>query len=97
MLHTSDIHVGNWEGTQYTIFDSPSGATGIKDCMITICVDETSPGNAQLNVNNFNAGEEIPKGMCRTWYARNVQKVRVIGTQDGITFLSKGTYTISII
>ena len=92
----SGIHVGNYEDTQYTIYDSPSGATE-KDCMITICVDETSPGNAQLNVNDINVGEEIPKGMCRTWFAQNVQKVRVIGTRDGIAWLLKGTYTISII
>ena len=44
----SDIHIGNWEGDQYTLFDSTPGATA-KDCMITVCVDKATTGNAQLN------------------------------------------------
>jgi hypothetical protein len=91
----SDIHTGNWEGTQYTIFDSRSGATGKKDCMVTVCVDVTAASNVRLKVNNFSEGEEIPKGMCRTWYAQNVQKISVSAIQAGM--ISKGTYTITII
>ena len=81
-------------GAVYTIFDSSPGATGKKDCMVTVCVDATAASNAQLSINGFNVGEEIPIGMCRTWYGQNIQKVRVSGVGPA---LSKGTYTISII
>jgi hypothetical protein len=89
----SDIHAGNWEGSQYTIFDSPLGTT--KNCLVTVCIHEDAADNARLNVDGFNVGEEIPKGVCRTWCAPNARTIGVNAMHSGT--ISKGTYTVSIV